>query len=153
MHKRQNFFCLPLFSFYGTMLILENFSEKAGFYAMNMAEVFLVGVGLSMDAFAVAICKGLSMRKVDYHYATVIGLYFGGFQALMPMLGFLLGFKFEKYIAGIDHCHVKPLHTEEYPTPAPRPHYSVLDKTKIKEAFDIEIPWWEDSLKECLDDM
>lgn len=56
-------------------------------------------------------------------------------------------------IAGIDHCHVKPLHTEEYPTPAPRPHYSVLDKTKIKEAFNIEIPWWEDSLKECLDEM
>lgn len=56
-------------------------------------------------------------------------------------------------IAGIDHCHVKPLHTEEYPTPAPRPHYSVLDKTKIKEAFNIEIPWWEDSLKECLNEM
>ena len=50
-------------------------------------------------------------------------------------------------IAGITQCHVKPLHTEEYPTPAKRPHYSVLDKTKIKLTFGIDIPWWEDSLK------
>lgn len=53
-------------------------------------------------------------------------------------------------IAGISSCEVKPLHTEEYPTPAARPHYSVLDKTKIKEAFGISIPWWEDSLRECI---
>lgn len=53
-------------------------------------------------------------------------------------------------IAGITSCEVKPLHTEEYPTPAARPHYSVLDKTKIKEAFGISIPWWEDSLRECI---
>lgn len=56
-------------------------------------------------------------------------------------------------IAGITSCEVKPLHTEEYPTPAARPHYSVLDKTKIKEAFGISIPWWEDSLRECLAQM
>ena len=54
-------------------------------------------------------------------------------------------------LAGIKDCHIKPLHTEEYPTPAKRPHYSVLDKTKIKDTFDIEIPWWEDSLKICID--
>ena len=54
-------------------------------------------------------------------------------------------------LAGITACHVKPLHTEEYPTPAKRPHYSVLDKTKIKETYSIEIPYWEDSLKECID--
>ena len=54
-------------------------------------------------------------------------------------------------LAGITTCHVKPLHTEEYPTPAKRPHYSVLDKTKIKETYSIEIPYWEDSLKECID--
>ena len=53
-------------------------------------------------------------------------------------------------IAGIDKCHVSPIHTEDYPVPAPRPHYSVLDKTKIKKTFGIEIPWWEDSLKECM---
>jgi dTDP-4-dehydrorhamnose reductase len=54
-------------------------------------------------------------------------------------------------IAGITTCHVRPLHTAEYPTPANRPHYSVLDKTKIKETYGIEIPYWEESLKDCLE--
>jgi dTDP-4-dehydrorhamnose reductase len=53
-------------------------------------------------------------------------------------------------IAGITTCHVRPLHTAEYPTPAARPHYSVLDKTKIKQTYGIEIPYWEESLKECI---
>ena len=53
-------------------------------------------------------------------------------------------------IAGITGCHIRPLHTAEYPTPAARPHYSVLDKTKIKETYGIEIPYWEESLKECI---
>ena len=53
-------------------------------------------------------------------------------------------------IAGINTCHVRPLHTSEYPTPANRPHYSVLDKTKIKETYGIEVPYWEESLKECI---
>ena len=53
-------------------------------------------------------------------------------------------------LAGITTCKVKPLHTSEYPTKASRPHYSVLDKTKIKETYHIEIPYWEDSLKECI---
>ena len=53
-------------------------------------------------------------------------------------------------IAGITTCHVKPLHTMEYPTPAARPHYSVLDKTKIKNTYGIEVPYWEDSLRECI---
>ncbi len=53
-------------------------------------------------------------------------------------------------IAGITGCHVKPLHTSEYPTPAHRPHYSVLDKTKIKQTYNIEIPHWEESLAECI---
>ncbi|MBP5340595.1 MAG: dTDP-4-dehydrorhamnose reductase [Prevotella sp.] len=54
-------------------------------------------------------------------------------------------------IAGIDTCKVRPLHTSEYPTPAKRPHYSVLDKTKVKETYGIEIPYWEDSLRECIE--
>ena len=53
-------------------------------------------------------------------------------------------------IAGISGCHVRPLHTSEYPTPAARPHYSVLDKTKIKQVYGLEIPYWEESLRECI---
>ena len=53
-------------------------------------------------------------------------------------------------IAGINTCHVKPLHTTEYPTPASRPAYSVLDKTKLKNVYGIEIPYWEESLAECI---
>ena len=53
-------------------------------------------------------------------------------------------------IAGITTCHVRPLHTSEYPTPAKRPHYSVLDKTKIKQTYNIEVPYWEESLAECI---
>ena len=54
-------------------------------------------------------------------------------------------------IAGIRTCHVNPLHTAEYPTPANRPHYSVLDKTKFKQTYGIEIPYWEESLKDCIE--
>ena len=54
-------------------------------------------------------------------------------------------------LAGITTCKVRPLHTEEYPTPAARPHYSVLDKTKIKQTYGIEVPYWEESLKECVE--
>ena len=56
-------------------------------------------------------------------------------------------------LAGITTCQVKPLHTEEYPTPAKRPHYSVLDKTKIKNTYHIEIPYWMDSLQECISEL
>ena len=66
-------------------------------------ELFLIGVGLSMDAFAVSVCKGLAMEKINKKQAAVIGLYFGGFQALMPFLGWLLGVRFQKYIVSIDH--------------------------------------------------
>ena len=56
-------------------------------------------------------------------------------------------------LAGITTCHVRPLHTSEYPTPAARPHYSVLDKTKIKQTYGIEIPHWEKSLQECIESL
>ena len=56
-------------------------------------------------------------------------------------------------LAGITTCHVRPLHTTEYPTPAARPHYSVLDKTKIKQTYHLEIPYWEDSLRDCLQEL
>lgn len=70
---------------------------------MSILEILAIGVALSMDAFAVSVCKGLSMRKVDYHYATVIGLYFGGFQALMPALGWIGGSYFKSAIEKYDH--------------------------------------------------
>ena len=54
-------------------------------------------------------------------------------------------------IAGITTCKVRPIHTSEYPTPANRPHFSVLDKTKIKETYDMEIPYWEESLHKCIE--
>ena len=70
---------------------------------MGIAELFLIGVGLSMDAFAVAVCKGLSMPKMRWRQAGVIALSFGLFQALMPLLGWTLGRRFEIYITSVDH--------------------------------------------------
>ena len=70
---------------------------------MTFFELFLIGIGLSMDAFAVSICKGLSMQKIDKKYTLCIGLFFGGFQALMPLTGYLLGSKFSGYIERFDH--------------------------------------------------
>lgn len=66
-------------------------------------ELLLMGIGLSMDAFAVSICKGLGMSRLNRKQAVVIGLYFGGFQALMPFIGWLLGSQFQHYIKSIDH--------------------------------------------------
>lgn len=65
--------------------------------------LLFIGVGLAMDAFAVSVCKGLSMRKVNKKQCFVIALFFGGFQAIMPLLGWLLGMQFESYITQIDH--------------------------------------------------
>lgn len=65
--------------------------------------VFLTGVALSMDAFAVAVCKGLKMQKINYKQMGLIALFFGGFQALMPFIGWLLGHSFKEYIEGFDH--------------------------------------------------
>lgn len=70
---------------------------------MSLFELFLIAVGLSMDAFAVAICKGLGMKKLDMHQALVIGLFFGGFQALMPVIGWFLGAQFASLVTPIDH--------------------------------------------------
>lgn len=70
---------------------------------MGVLELFLIGVGLSMDAFAVAVCKGLNMRKVNKVHCVVIALFFGGFQALMPLIGWVLGKQFEQYIIAVDH--------------------------------------------------
>ena len=70
---------------------------------MGFLELFLIGVGLSMDAFAVAICQGLSMTKIRWGHALTVGLYFGGFQALMPFIGWMLGSQFAARIQSFDH--------------------------------------------------
>ena len=70
---------------------------------MEVTELLLLSVGLAMDAFAVSICKGISMKKMNWKKAIIIGLYFGGFQALMPTIGFFLGSAFQSLITNIDH--------------------------------------------------
>ena len=70
---------------------------------MSIVELFLIGVGLSMDAFAVAVCQGLCMPKLNLRQGGVIALYFGGFQALMPLIGWFLGSQFASYIQSFDH--------------------------------------------------
>ncbi len=70
---------------------------------MGLIELFILSVGLSMDAFAVSICKGLSLKKVTFKECGKVGLYFGGFQGGMPLIGFILGVQFKDYITSIDH--------------------------------------------------
>ena len=70
---------------------------------MSYFELFAIAVGLSMDAFAVSICKGLSVRRLRPRHNLICGLYFGGFQALMPVIGWLLGRQFESLIKSVDH--------------------------------------------------
>lgn len=70
---------------------------------MGIIEIILIGVGLSMDAFAVSICKGLSTQRLKPSHYLIIGAWFGGFQALMPAIGYLLGATFEKCITAFDH--------------------------------------------------
>ena len=70
---------------------------------MGTWELLVIAIGLSMDAFAVSICKGLSMRKMNWKNAVLAGIYFGGFQSLMPLLGYFLGSRFKDYIVSVDH--------------------------------------------------
>ena len=70
---------------------------------MSILEILLLGIGLSMDAFAVSICKGLSTKKLQFKHYLIIGAWFGGFQALMPMIGYFLGSRFSNAIQSVDH--------------------------------------------------
>lgn len=70
---------------------------------MSLFELVLLAIGLSMDAFAVSICKGLALRNARWKEAAIVGLWFGGFQALMPLIGFVLGSRFAQAIAAFDH--------------------------------------------------
>lgn len=73
-------------------------AERGGFM-----ELVLIAVALSMDAFAVAMCKGLCMKKLNLRHALIIALFFGGFQGVMPLIGWFLGTQFERYITPVDH--------------------------------------------------
>lgn len=90
MYRRHKPFAAP------TNLTKENL-------IMSLFTLFVTAVGLSMDAFAVSICKGLAMKKLSWKKALIIGLWFGGFQALMPTIGYFLGTRFESYVTAIDH--------------------------------------------------
>ena len=72
-------------------------------YVMSIGELFVLAIGLSMDAFAVAVCKGLAMERISLKNAGIVGLWFGGFQALMPLIGYLLGYSFSDAIQSVDH--------------------------------------------------
>lgn len=70
---------------------------------MGIVELLVLSVGLGMDAFAVSVCKGIGMKKMNWKKACIIGLYFGGFQAIMPVLGYFLGTAFETIVTNVDH--------------------------------------------------
>ncbi len=89
--------------FYFTHTSSYSYKSRLERIMETILTLFFIGVGLSMDAFAVSICKGLSMHKVNKKQCFVIALFFGGFQALMPFIGWLLGSQFESYITSIDH--------------------------------------------------
>lgn len=72
-------------------------------FVIGIVELFFIALGLSMDAFAVALCKGLNMRVYNRKYSILIAAFFGGFQALMPLIGWLLGTQFARYIKDFDH--------------------------------------------------
>lgn len=92
---------------------------------MSLFELFLLAIGLSMDAFAVAICKGLSMQQFNQKHAAIIALYFGAFQALMPAIGYLLGSRFQQSITAYDHWIAFIL-------------LALIGGNMIKESFDHE---------------
>ena len=86
----------------GFRIMLPCLNAHGGFF-MGFLELFLLAVGLSMDAFAVSICKGLSMKKAGLKEGCICGAWFGGFQALMPLIGFFLGTLFADAIEAFDH--------------------------------------------------
>ncbi len=92
---------------------------------MSIIEILLISIGLAMDAFAVSICKGLAMNKMSWKKAIVIGLYFGIFQATMPIIGFYLGVSFEELVTSVDHWIAFGL-------------LAFIGGNMIKEAFDKE---------------
>lgn len=92
---------------------------------MKIWELFIIAVGLAMDAFAVSVCKGLSSPKISFKHSLTAGIYFGGFQALMPLIGFFLGRNFQSLVESVDHWIAFVL-------------LSIIGANMIKEAFSKE---------------
>lgn len=92
---------------------------------MGISEIIFISASLAMDAFAVSICKGLSMKKLDWKKAFIIALYFGAFQGLMPVIGYFLGATFSDLVTSIDHWIAFAL-------------LSIIGGNMIKESFDDE---------------
>ena len=101
---------------------------------MGIVELVILSIGLAMDAFAVAICKGLSIVKMSWKNAIIVGLYFGIFQAIMPIFGYILGIRFQNYITNIDHWIAFVL-------------LATIGINMIKEALSTEKEEENDSLK------
>ena len=93
---------------------------------MSILEIGLIGLGLAMDAFAVSVCKGLSMKKFDIKKMIIIGLYFGLFQFLMPIIGYFLGSSFEEIVKSVDHWIAFTL-------------LGLIGISMIKDSFDDEV--------------
>lgn len=93
---------------------------------MGSSEIMVIGIGLAMDAFAVSVCKGLSMKKTNWKSAVIIALYFGIFQALMPIIGYFLGTTFSGFVKSVDHWIAFIL-------------LSIIGGNMIKESTDDEI--------------
>lgn len=100
---------------------------------IEVVELIFISIGLAMDAFAVSICKGLSMTKMNWKKALIIGAYFGFFQAIMPIIGYLLGSKFEHIITNIDHWIAFVLLT-------------IIGGNMIKESRAVEVEYCNDDI-------
>ncbi len=114
---------------------------------MGIIELLIIAVGLSMDAFAVSICKGLSMKKLSYRNALVAALFFGGFQGIMPLLGYILGTQFEHFITPFDHWIAfillvliggKMIKEARSECPAPDPSFDLKTLTILAIATSID---------------
>ena len=101
---------------------------------MSILEILLIAIGLAMDAFTVSICKGLSMKKMNWKKAIIVGLYFGIFQALMPIIGYFLGSTFEDLVTHIDHWIAFGL-------------LAIIGGNMIKDAFSKECDSFDDDVR------
>jgi len=120
---------------------------------MTFAEIVLFGIGLAMDAFAVSVCKGLCMSKINYRHAFIIALFFGGFQALMPYIGYWLGNSFESYITEVDHwiafvllCYIGIKMVREAFEPDEHEQCDIRQRLNVRELFVLAVATSIDAL-------